>query len=179
MPNPVEMVLKKTFGSVCKSFISAFPNSYENFKLKSGNSGSNSAYQAAFDAYSSLIEKNSDKIYRAAAFDISEYLYLYKVQPNQTIDEYKAVYFLGRVIERFLIRDATLELAQIHSYSMIHLLDFRLISLGVKRPLLTKAMLTLIDQREFNNKKFDEQMGVVGCYLVYKCLGNFAKENPP
>jgi hypothetical protein len=116
-------------------------------------------------AYKQVIQDYAPEIFKAAAAGINTYLNLYSVRAATSADEYKIVYFLGLAIERRLEEMGYAELAQVHMFSMIGLLDFRLRTLKINKPNLMVAMTRLVKQGRFR-----EQLGQNGGYLIYKSV---------
>jgi|GEM_PF-2589081 len=158
MPGFIEERLKGDLRDLIKTYIDTFPFSYAVF------SNAPVDFALELDVYAGTIEDKFISIISAAAAGIQKYCNLFDISPVKGIDEFKTIYFLGRAIEAQLLNVKNVRLAQIHMYTMIGLMDEKLKSKNVQKEELTHAMLSLIDQREFDN-----EMGKTGCYFTYKC----------
>jgi len=165
MTRGLELTLKGNFINFTKFFVEAFPRSYDKYGADPAEFDDNLAL------YTQTINSKCDEIYRMTARDINTYINLYSIHVNQSADEFKIIYYLGRAIEKWLVKNGLAEIAQIHMFAMIGLLDFKLETLGYNKPKLTKAMIKLI---RFG--KIDEELGVTGCYLTYKCVSTAEKK---
>jgi hypothetical protein len=160
MSRGLELTLSGLFTRFSKIFITTFPRSISRFSELPEDQ-----IKQSITIYSSVIGDNCAAIYRLAAQNLNQYLNRYSVHANQSADEYKIIYYLGRAIERHLRANGHDLLAQVHMATMIGLLDFRIASKGIIKPKLTAAMGKLI-----RGNYFDEEMGQNGCYMIYKCV---------
>jgi hypothetical protein len=128
-------------------------------------------YGPSLVAYRKIIGDNVDTIYRAAVADITRYIYQYNIHVDPTVDEFKCIYFLGMAIRRQLIASGQVHAARVHMFSMLGLLDYRLRTLGYDKRQLLRALLDLVRE-----DKFDADLGVIGCYLIYKCVSTASKQ---
>lgn len=159
MSRALEVLLLSDFRLLTKVYIEAFPYSYAKYHSVPVD------FAADLEVYVDRIMSNSEAIFRGAAWGIGGYSALYKVMAIESFDEFKTIYFLGRAIERHLLAAKHVQMAQIHMFTMIGLLDRKLQSLGIYKPNLTQAMTGLI-----RVSRFDEELGATGCYLIYKCI---------
>lgn len=159
MSRALEVLLLGDFRLLSKVYIEAFPFSYAKYHSAPVD------FAADLEIYVERIITNREAIFRRAAWGISGYTALYKVMAVESFDEFKTIYFLGRAIERHLLEAKHVQLAQIHMFTMIGLLDRKLQSLGIYKENLTAAMTRLI-----RVSRFDQELGTTGCYLIYKCI---------
>ncbi len=164
MSRGLELTLGGRFTQIAGVYVKSFPLAYAAYMRMSSDLPLVEVL-SPLKEYKTVIINNRDAIFRVAAADINRYLNNYSVHANQSADEFKIIYFMGRAIERHLIKDGCPEHARAHLYCMIGLLDFRLETLGVSKPKLTRALTRLI---KFN--AFNEELGATGCYLTYKCV---------
>jgi len=166
MPNPIEMVYKRTITDVVRTFIKSFP---EHIQRSRPGISHKDAQKLILD-YEGLWESYHAEILTAISRDISYYINYYGIFPQGSIDEFKAVYFTGRVISRFLDRDGFSDIREINDYITIDLLDFRLEKeASGSRPIMTKALRKIASENEFEHK-----LGIHGMYLIYKSSCNIA-----
>ena len=168
MTRALEIVLKNQFDRFAAIYIDTFERSYEAYGAPDADFDKN------FDLYCAVVQGNWEAICRIAAAEINTYLNLYSIHVRLSADEFKIAYYLGVAIERHLQRVGLVEVAQIHMFSMIGILDFRLRTLGYRKPQLTKAMTKLIKLGVMN-----AELGPTGCYLTYKCVSTSEKLPPP
>ncbi|MEJ5976989.1 hypothetical protein WG901_10115 [Novosphingobium sp. PS1R-30] len=159
MSRAIEIVLKDSFIKLVGVYLRSFPRAY----FKAG--GEPADYGKNFAVYKSVIESYRDDVFRAAASGINKYLNFFLIRADASVDEFKIIYFLGRAIERRLSERGLAPMAKAHSYAMVGLLDFRLQTLDIKKPRLTKAMILVADAAAW-----EEQLGQNGCYLIYKTV---------
>jgi len=159
MARALEITLGSRFREGIQVFINTFPRSYAAYRVGPTD------FQPALYIYTQTIADNVDAIYRIAARGIHSHLHLYNIHANQSADEYKIIYHLGRAIEKHLVNAGAPDLAQVHMFSVIGLLDYRLQTLGIHKPKLLTDMTKLI-----RLNKFDSEMGQTGGYMVYKCV---------
>ena len=160
MSRSIEIVLRDTFVQWVGVYLRTFPRAY----LKSG--ADPAAYGPSYAVYKSVVETYKDNVFRAAAEGINQYLNFFFIRADATVDEFKVIYFLGRAIEAQLAARGLASVAKAHSFSMIGLLDYRLQTLGIDKPRLTKAMALVAD----SSINWSEQLGKVGAYLIYKTV---------
>lgn len=160
MSRALELLLLNDFRDLTKAYIKQFPWSYVKF-----NSNMPTDVLDELALYGEFIKNNRETIVRAASFGISGYAAMYKVEAKTSFDEFKLIYFLGKAIERRLVHANHVKIAQIHMFSMVDMLDYRLETLNIFKPKLTAAMLELVRRRSF-----DVELGATGCYLTYKCV---------
>lgn len=158
MPGFIEERLKHDLRVLALIYVQSFPYAYSIFRRGPAD------FMEDLAIYREVIEDNWFAIRSASAAGIQKYCNLYEIMPNNGVDEFKSVYYLGRAIEAQLLSRSHVRIAQVHMFSMIGLLDEKLKRVGVSKPPLTAAMTNLIRVREF-----DEQLGKTGCYLIYKC----------
>lgn len=159
MSRALEVLLLGDFRLLAKVYMEAFPYSYAKYHSAPVD------FQADLEIYIDRIMANREAIFRGAAWGISGYSALYKVMAVESFDEFKTIYFLGRSIERHLLEAKHVQIAQIHMFTMIGLLDRKLQSLGISKENLTRAMTRLI-----RVSRLDQELGTTGCYLIYKCI---------
>jgi hypothetical protein len=166
MAHPVEMVYKNTINDVVKCFIASLP-SHIAFSMKDANE---SNIKQHVDDYRDLWKNYDNKLLAAISQEITHYLHYYEVFPKGSIDEFKAVYFTGRVVSRFLDAEGLSELRELNDYVTIAMLDYKLSKhAGVSRPLMRKSLRKIAKENEFESK-----LGVHGMYLIYKSTCNVA-----
>lgn len=153
-------------------FISIYVATYSHSYLKFDPS--QPGYGQSLVAYKKTVLDNAESICRAAAAGIGTYLYDYDIRPNESVDEYKHIYFIGLAIHSQLKARALHHAARVHLVSMIGLLDYRLKSLGYDKPQLRKAMVKLI-----RHDKFETDLGAIGCYLIFKCVSTAERTGKP
>ncbi len=158
MSHPLIQILKTHFRALASVYVESFADATWKY-------GEDDAHEHRITQYTSVITDNFPDIFRMAAGDMAVYLNSYDIHINQSADEFKLIYFLGRAIERYLKGKGLLAVAQIHMYLMIGLLDDRLRTRGYDKPPLSRAMGKLIRLNEF-----DSELGKHGCYLLYKCV---------
>lgn len=168
MSRALELVLLRDFRRLIKIYIESFPHSYARF-----NRGPTD-FDRDLVLYRNSIANNAEAIIRAAAKGIGDYAALYGVRAGQSFDEFKTIYFLGRAIESRLIASNYVRISQVHMFTMIGLLDARLVSLGIRKSKLTRAMTELV-----RVQRFDSELGIDGCYLVYKCVATTPRDYTP
>lgn len=161
----LEEMLKSDLRRLLKVYVETFPFSYAVYNAGPAD------FMDDLHIYEGIITANGDDIRRAAAWGISGYSNLYRIMAKDGFDEFKSIYYLGRAVERHLLRANHVKMAQIHLFTMIGLLDEKLKHLGISKPLLTGAMTQLIKL-----SKFDSELGSTGCYLVYKCSSTVPKQ---
>jgi hypothetical protein len=154
-----ELTLKSHFVAFSGIYVRTFSRSYGIRQCDPAMYGRN------LIVYKKILTDGAPEIFKAAAAGINAYLNLYSVRAAKSADEYKIIYFLGLAIERQLQEMGYAELAQVHMFSMIGLLDYRLRTLGIDKPSLRIALTKLIKQG-----KFEEQLGRNGGYLIYKSI---------
>jgi len=115
--------------------------------------------------YAQSISENMEAIAQDTADGISNYLNRYNVGTDNSVDEYKIIYFLGRSILKYLPDFDVLK--GVHLFVMVGLLDFRLQKLGIYKPQLVTAVTSLI---RTGLSVFDSELGLTGCYLIFKCV---------
>lgn len=169
MSHPLLQTLKGGFKLCLGFYIDAFPRAYAAYITEKPGNGSVPAtpdqFSAYLRAYTTTIENNLDAIFRAAAQEVGNYLNLYNIHANQSADEYKLIYFLGRAIGKHVSATGLRPMQHAHFYAMIGLLGDRLEECGFHKPELTRAMKRLIKADQI-----EEQLGKTGGYLVYKCV---------
>jgi hypothetical protein len=170
MSRAFELTLGGLFTQIAKVYVHSFPLAYATYKRMDPEFVLADITSPLAD-YKKTIESNRDAIFRVAAADINRYLSNYSVHANQSADEFKIIYFMGRAIERHLVKEGFPEHARAHLFVMIGLLDYRLQTLGVMKPKLTKALTKLIKLNAF-----DQELGANGCYLTYKCVATVKLE---
>jgi hypothetical protein len=170
MTHPLLHTLKASFKLFLGFYVDTFPRAYASY-ITEKNPGPGwgpatpEQFQAYLRAYVTTIENNIDAIFRSAAQELGNYLNLYSIHANQSADEYKLIYFLGRAIGRHISATGLRPMAHTHSYAMIGLLGDRLAERGCPKPQLTRALKRLIKADQL-----DDQLGNTGLYLVYKCV---------
>jgi hypothetical protein len=169
MAESKQITLNPIFADFVDVYIQSFCSSY----LKYGESFGAPIQEMPghLKLYASIIMANGQAIFDTAAADISKYLYTYNVYTEETVDEYKIIYFLGMAIERALPPFKALKGA--HLISMIGLLDYRLKVLGIDKPRMRAALVTLIRGGEL-----EKELGPTGCYLLYKCISTAERKEP-
>jgi len=134
--HPIEGLYKSTINDIVKRFFEFLPQ-----YLNKDNDLDDKAINSYVDDYERLWTTRSDEMMACIARDISHYLNYYNVYAKGSIDEFKAVYFTGRVISRFLNKDGLNHLREVNDYLTIALMDYRLyLSIGCHRDVLTKSM---------------------------------------
>lgn len=167
MSRPYEILLTDKFRKLVIAFIKSFPEAAEEY-----GGCTDEDVEKYLNTYAEVLETYNVNIFRVAAHAVSSYMLQFKIHANQSIDEFKLINFLGFEISNFLEKLGHYKIAQIHSFAVIRMLDYRLETLGLDRPLLTTAMHEMVRRRVL-----DEKMGNTGAYLLYKCLGETAKEH--
>jgi len=159
------MLLKADFRRTVKAYLSTFAHAYFPY-----GSAPAADYGRNLALYRSVVEREIESIYKAAASGITGYTATYRVLAKESFDEFKVVYFLGRAIEAQLQHAGFPQIAQIHMYIMIGMLDERLELLGIVKAHLTGALTALIKLG-----RFEQELGRTGCYLIYKCVSTADK----
>lgn len=107
-------------------------------------------------------------LFEKAAFEISTYVYFYKVRPTDGIfDEYKGIYFTGTVLAEYFSSNGLVDLGKNILIATLMLLDVKLDHINARREVLTTRLLDTI-----RHGKVDEHLGKYGLYLIYKCSSN-------
>ena len=164
MPHPLEVIYKQTIIKTLKNFIERVPYHYERYTPNALTDDC----EYLLDQYSEALSSSIDQILIAIARDISAYLNYYNIVPKGSIDEFKAIYFTGRVLSRFLQREGYSELRRITDHTTIELLDFCLAhQIGSKRTNMSKALHKIVETNEI-----EAHLGKNGMYLLYKCTCN-------
>jgi len=160
MPHPIEMVYKNTIKDVVCTFIKSLP---EHIQRSRPTISHDEAEKLILD-YEGLWNTCYAEIITAISREISYYINYYGISPQGSIDEFKAVYFTGRVVSRFLDRDGLSDIREINDYVTIALLDYKLEKdASHSRPIMTKALRKIASENEFEKK-----LGRHGMYLIYK-----------
>lgn len=168
MSHPIAMVYKNTICDVVDSFILSIP-SHVAF---SNNSATTQQIQQHVDDYKRLWSNYEQQLLNAISHDITHYLHYYEVFPKGSIDEFKAVYFTGRVVSRFLDAEGLSTLREINDYITIAMLDYKLKKRGgITRPLLRKSLRKIAKENQFESK-----LGAHGMYLLYKTTCNVVND---
>lgn len=116
------------------------------------------------------ITEESESIFAETKTKISTYLNTFEVAPNESIDEFKLVFFISTTLAESLIRKGLQREARIILSSMIWILDFKLSTVGAIRGTLTRQIIKMIERDSVIS-----ETGKYGIYLIYKCLYNQAK----
>lgn len=164
MTRGLEITLGGSFRIIAGAYVDSFSRAYIAY------SGKIVEVNSPLNTYKQVIINNGHAIFRAAAAEINRYLSNYSVHANQSADELKVIYFVGRSIEKHLVNDGFPEIAQVHMFCMIGLLDYRLQHLQIEKPTLTKALTRLVRLNVFH-----EELGRTGCYLAYKSVSTIKK----
>lgn len=163
------MVYQNTIKTVVESFINSLPSHIVHGRMQYDQD----QIVRFVDAYKSLWLKWQDEILIAISHDISYYLNYYGIRPQGGIDQFKAIYFTGRVISRFLDRDGLSDLRKINDFVTIALLDYNFfLQVGRRRPVMTVALRKIAEQNAITDK-----LGDHGMYLIYKSMCNAALGN--
>jgi len=166
MANPYVCIYTNTIKDVVKCFAESLP-----FHIKlSSRDLTEDQIKKHVDEYASLWESQCNEMLQAIANDISYYLNYYSVFAKGSIDEFKAVYFTGRVISRFLNSRGLNELREFNDYVTIALLDHKM-KLATKkhRTVLTKSMRQIARQNQV-----EDILGNHGMYMTYKVSCNMS-----
>ncbi|GAB5458733.1 MAG: hypothetical protein Hens3KO_17630 [Henriciella sp.] len=158
MPPPIHTFIGPTIADMLTRYVEAFPRAY---KVKNSNLD---GCIECLSVLENLIRADSFFIVNASSIEIQTYLNMYKIHLNQSIDEFKQIYFTGQTLNKYLMNAGHIETAKVVQYVMIGLLNDRLKRSGVHKTVLLSSMLRLID-----NNQLEQQMGTSGVYLVYKC----------
>jgi len=116
------------------------------------------------------ITEESESIFAETKTKISAYLNTFEVAPNESIDEFKLVFFISMTLAESLISKGLQREAKIVLSSMIWILDFKLSTVNAMRNTLTRQIIKMIERNSLI-----EETGKYGIYLTYKCLYNQAE----
>lgn len=164
MPNPVRMVYEATIKDVVSAYTKRIPLLYQNLS----QTPSEEEIGNLLGRYEEVWNDYHQDILTAIGQDISFYLNYYGVMPRGSIDEFKAIYFTGMVLSRFMHREGHSDLRHLIDHTTIYLLDFRLHhKLGATRPTMTAALRKIVEENDT-----EEHLGKHGMYLLYKCIFN-------
>jgi hypothetical protein len=155
------IILKTHIVKMLGVYIKSFPRAY----LKKFPNAETADVQSSLEEYSAVIEAKTQELVTITGEEIGFYTNLYNVHTNQSADEFKLIYYVGIALERHLKSQGLDHVGKAHMYAMIGMLDYRLRELQIFKPLMSKAMLTLVD-----TGRFHVEMGRNGCYLLYKCV---------
>lgn len=123
--------------------------------------------------YVEIINLKLDDILNGCTGEITRYINSYQVEPRDTLDEFKGIYFLGVAISAQLERSGHKELKKLHQFTVLHLLNSRLsIPYDALRPQLARRIGWAISNGDIEN-----HLGKYGWYLLYKCLYNAARDS--
>lgn len=119
--------------------------------------------------------ENSSTIYYSACVEIYRYCEFFCVFPkNQSVDEYKLIYFLGIAFIKELQKEEKSYVEEINLlwntifYKLTKALEFES---NVWRKDLIDRLSKAVKQN-----KIDSYLGEYGVYLLYKCQSNYFKE---
>jgi len=114
---------------------------------------------------------HSEYIFSETKTKINNYLNTFEVAPNDSIDEFKLIFFLSTTLSENLKNNGLDLVAKIVLTAMVWLLDYRLNTVSATRKILTDQIIKMIERNQL-----PKETGDVGLYLTYKCLYNQAKE---
>ncbi len=170
MSRALEILLRQQFIIATRNYVVRFPRSFDAYGFEP------SYYDELFEKYAACIDDNAEAIYRGAAREMGQYIHDYKVHVQEYADEFKLVYYLGRAIERHLIRQGHIDAAKVHMFSLLEMLVFRLRTKGIFKKELTTSIASLIRE---GHEKLNEELGRNGLYLVFKCVSTTVILKPP
>ncbi len=164
MPAPIEQIYRTTLKNTVDDLITRIPLACADYTDISDDD-TVSALVISLEQY---WRNNQVEIIRATGQKITTYLSTYDVLPRGSIDEFKAIYFVGSTLASFLKRDKIPRLRSLIEHIMIDLLDYRLYNRHKKiRQPLSKRLHKMADAGTLS-----EELGPLGMYLLYKCLFN-------
>lgn len=117
------------------------------------------------------VTDESDNIFEKTKSKINDYLNTFEVAPNNSIDEFKLVFFTGMTLAESLKIKGLFRESKIVLTSMVWILDYRLATVNAMREKLTCEIVKMIER-----ERLVSETGEVGLYLIYKCLYNQAVE---
>ena len=126
------------------------------------------------DNLKELFRVDSPKIIKASASQIQKYLNTFGVVAGPyDIDEFKLIYFVGRVIAAQLKSRGHSETRKVVLFQMVILMDICLkdVTNGVGRPDLLKRLKRLILSGDL-----EDNFGTHGTYITYKIASNMLKD---
>jgi len=171
MSHPIRCIYTETIKDVVRCFVTSLPYHIQ----RSNPTLTNDQIMKHVQDYVYLWESQYNEMLQAIANDISYYLNYYNVFAKGSIDEFKAIYFTGRVISKFLNSSGLNNLREFNDYVTIALLDFRLRSATKKdRKVLSKSMRSIAKQNQI-----DSILGAHGMYMTYKVTFNIARGIEP
>ena len=174
-------MIRRDFAVIYRKYHEALPYSYTQYVKRNPSKRMTGNFGFLANFHGKLLQKNFEYILNEATLLVSDYVHTYKVQPFGGICEYKQIYFAGRAIEKAILQPANYpdekvggtldhaDLAKIHMYTMVGLMDYILSrdGCGHQRPRISRALIELIDQDLFN-----AHLGKYGGYLLFKCQGD-------
>jgi hypothetical protein len=164
MAHPIQVIYLNTLKGTIKTLLGGFHDAYSLF----APNPTEEEAKRLFNDIESVVENSYQKIIEAATGHIVRYLNYYAVEPRGNVDEFKAIYFVGRAISDFLEREGLSDCMKINWFAVVWALDFRHYAhTGHYRPNLTLRLHKLIREAKVN-----EHLGSNGMYLIYKCASN-------
>jgi len=174
LAHPQQQIYLDLFKRVVKHYFKSFARAYEAYYgLGTGS------YPTDLLKYKQVINDTSDNVYIYAAHQINTYVNLYKIAIKSP-DEYKAIYHIGRGIENQLVGVGLKDIAKVHLFAMVGLLDDRLQTPTKMKPnIINKPALTLALTNLIRQDSLEAELGKNGCYMIYKCVSTTPKATTP
>lgn len=164
MPHPIQVIYLNTLKGTVRTLLSGFHDAYSLY----APNGTEEEAQRLFADIESVVQRSYLKIIEAATGHIVRYLNYYSVEPRGNVDEFKAIYFVGRAISDFLEKEGLSDCVKVNWFAVVWALDYRYWShTGHWRKNLTQRLHKLIREA-----KVAEHLGSNGMYLIYKCASN-------
>ncbi|MGH1372951.1 MAG: hypothetical protein ACRBBW_13005 [Cellvibrionaceae bacterium] len=164
MSAPVEQIYRATLKSTVDDFITRIPLACHDYS----DITDPTAVKALVELLEQYWKTHQTNIIRATGQKITTYLSTYDVLPRGSIDEFKAIYFVGSTLSSFLEREKIPRLRSLVEHIMIDLLDYRLFMRhGKIRQPLSKRLHKMAESGTLS-----DELGPLGMYLLYKCLFN-------
>jgi len=124
---------------------------------------------SALTSVENHIAEESEYVFAETKTKINDYLNKFEVAPNDSIDEFKLVFFIAMTLAESLKSKGLLRESKIVLTAMVWILDYRLSTENATRTTLTRQVIKMIERN-----RLVIETGEVGLYLTYKCLYNQA-----